>query len=114
MRGQETVDDDAAAKSKKRDREEAAGAGGQRKAAGLQQIEGVVQNLSELRRRSRKAATKGPTWSSSSSPAPAAAEESLLHKNPEAEGALRTCASGSASLQLLAEPTFLESKCMEV
>eukprot|EP00752_Nemacystus_decipiens_P002434 g2291.t1 len=84
LRGHEKLDDpDATGNSKKHDREEAAGTGDRREAAdGLQQIEGVVQNLSELRRRSRKAARDA----TSLSPPPSAAEESLVRKSPEAEG----------------------------
>lgn len=81
MRGEEAVDFDAVGKSKKHDRKEPAGIGDLQKAAGLQQIEGVVQNLSELRRRSRKAA-KDLTLS----PAPAAGEESLVRNNNTESG----------------------------
>lgn len=82
MRGEEAPEADAAGKSEKRDREtEPAGVGGPQKAAGLQQIEGVVQNLSELRRRSRRAAKDA-----GSSPAPAAGERPLVHSSSDSGG----------------------------
>lgn len=111
MRGEEKLDTETVGRSKKRDREEPAaaaagtGTGGEQKAAaaaaakGLQQIEGVVQNLSELRRRSRKAAKKGtdtapPAAPASSAPAPAApapaapaaGEEALAHSGSGSGG----------------------------
>lgn len=91
MRGPtEALEADAAGQSKKHDREEepGGGAGGQHQkaAAGLQQIEGVVQNLSELRRRSRKAAKEDGPASTLPAPTPAAGEKPVVHKSSESSG----------------------------
>lgn len=87
MRGEETLNVvDAAGKSKKHDRAQpAATAGDKQEAAGLRQIEGVVHNLSELRKRSRKAA-KDPDVPS---PAPAVGEETLARNSSTESGGMK-------------------------
>ncbi|CAN0015942.1 unnamed protein product [Ectocarpus fasciculatus] len=70
MRGEETE------KSKKVDGEGSAGAVDEQKPAGLQQIQGVVDNLSQLRRRKR---AKDPSLSA------AAGEESLVNTTTESQ-----------------------------
>lgn len=71
MRGEETSE-----VAKKVDGEGSAGAVDEQKPAGLQQIQGVVDNLSQLRRRKRE---KGPPLSA------AAGEESLVNATTESQ-----------------------------
>eukprot|EP00903_Cladosiphon_okamuranus_P010909 g10305.t1 len=91
MRGPaEALEADAVGQSKKHDPEEEPrdGAGEQhQRAAGLKQIDGVVKNLSELRRRSRKATDEDGPALTLPAPASAAGEEDcLVRKSSESAG----------------------------
>ncbi|CAN0163188.1 unnamed protein product [Pylaiella littoralis] len=76
LRGEENAEDAEKRKSKKHDREEPPPEkiADQKKSDGLQQIQGVVENLSEMRRRKRAKQTMTP----SPAPAPAARDGSLV------------------------------------
>lgn len=81
LRGKESVEDAEGRKSKKHDREEeppGAQLADPKNPDGLQQIQGLVENLSELRRRKK---VKRTTTQSLPAPAPASSEAPLA-RNP--------------------------------